>query len=167
MLTTLSKLLSPVLCFTMDEVYQNIPYKKELHIVLEDMPSRSNEYDESVLKEFEAFKQVRNDVLKALEDARANSVIGSGQEADVTICFKTNKELFANYTLDELKLYFVVSKVTISETSVGNEYDNTYIEVKHHSGHKCERCWNYYDELIKVGDNYVCPRCFEVVKDVE
>ena len=34
-------------------------------------------------------------------------------------------------------------------------------------GHKCERCWNYFDELVEIDGHYVCPRCHEVIKDVE
>ena len=167
MLTTLSKLLAPILAFTMDEVYQNIPHHKESHMLLEDMPSRSHEYDSKLLEEFNSFKLVRNDVLKGLEDARANGVIGSGQEAEVRFSPKDLKELFASFTSEELQLYFVVSKVTLVDESFGNEYESAYVEVKHHEGHKCERCWNYFDELIEIDGHYVCPRCHEVVKDVE
>ena len=167
MVNTLSKLLAPILAFTMDEVYQNIPHHKESHMLLEDMPSRSNEYDSSILEEFDLFKLVRNDVLKGLEDARANGTIGSGQEADVTFSVKGPKELFASFTKEELQLYFVVSKVTLVEETVGTEYENAYVEVKHHEGHKCERCWNYFDELVEIDGHYVCPRCHEVIKDVE
>ena len=136
-------------------------------MLLEDMPSRSNEYDPSVLEEFDLFKLVRNDVLKGLEEARANSTIGSGQEADVTFSVKGAKELFASFTKEQLQLYFVVSKVTLVEEPVGTEYENAHVEVKHHEGHKCERCWNYFDELIEIDGHYVCPRCHEVIKDVE
>ena len=71
------------------------------------------------------------------------------------------------FTKEELQLYFVVSKVTLVEETVGTEYENAYVEVKHHEGHKCERCWNYFDELVEIDGHYVCPRCHEVIKDVE
>ena len=167
MVNTLSKLLAPILAFTMDEVYQNIPHHKESHMLLEDMPSRSHDYDAALLEEFDLFKLVRNDVLKGLEDARANGVIGSGQEADVKVCVKGSKELFSSFTQEELQLYFVVSKVTLVDETVGTEYENAYVEVSHHTGHKCERCWNYFDELVEIDGHYVCPRCHEVIKDVE
>ena len=120
-----------------------------------------------VLDEFELFKTVRNDVLKGLEDARNNSIIGSSQEAMIRFTPKVGKEIFLGLSNDELKLVFIASKVEVCEDSVGQEFDNAFVEVKHHDGHKCERCWNYFDELLEVNGAHVCPRCGEVIKDVE
>jgi isoleucyl-tRNA synthetase len=64
---------------------------------------------------------------------------------------------------EELQLYFVVSKVTLGDENVGTEYENAYVEVKHHEGHKCERCWNYFDELVEHDGSKVCPRCKKVI----
>jgi len=55
---TLSRLLTPVLPFTMDEVYSNIPFHKEKHIFLEDMPKVSHNYGEELLAEFERQKRM-------------------------------------------------------------------------------------------------------------
>ena len=75
----------------MDEVYQNIPGHLKSHIVLEDMPKRTKVFSDDILKEFALFKQVRQDVMKALEEARSNQVIGSSQEAYVKIFIKDEK----------------------------------------------------------------------------
>lgn len=165
-LTTLNKLFAPVLCFTMDEVYQNIPNKKLDHIALEDMPKVSNKFDHSILKEFDEFKLVRSEVMRALEEARNNKVIGSGQEADITIKFneEQSKKLFEKFTLDELKLIFIVSNVNLSDVDQDNKYEKIQVSVKHHDGEKCDRCWNYFDETIKLGDNKICPRCKKVIE---
>ncbi|MDD6302573.1 MAG: isoleucine--tRNA ligase [Bacillales bacterium] len=167
MLETLSRLFSPVLCFTMDEVYQNIPLHKESHIVLEDMPKHTSVYDKKVLEEFEVFKSVRNDVMKALEDARTNGVIGSGQEASIKVCPKVGKEIISSLSLDELKMYFIVSDVEVCSSSVGNEYENAFVDIQRNQGQKCERCWNYFDELIEVEGYHVCHRCGKVIKNAK
>lgn len=163
--TTLSKLFAPVLCFTMDEVYQNIPNKKLSHIAFEDMPKESHDYDESILDEFNLFKQVRIQVMKALEDARNTQIIGSSQEAKLTLSFNNNlaKTLFTSFTKDELQLFFIVSEVEISSNYEGLKNDLVDCVVEHHHGEKCERCWNYFDELISYGDNKICPRCKRVI----
>lgn len=166
-LEVLSRLLAPILPFTMDEVYANIPFHKEKHIFLEDMPKKSSVYDSSVMEEFEAFKLVRNDVLKGLEEARGESVIGSSQEAMIKFAPKVNKELWNSFSKDELKLIFIASSVEVVSDVEGKEYDNAKVLVAHHLGHKCERCWNYFDELLEVNGAHVCPRCGEVIKDVE
>lgn len=150
----------------MDEVYQNIPNKKLDHIALEDMPKVSNKFDHSILKEFDEFKLVRSEVMRALEEARNNKVIGSGQEADITIKFneEQSKKLFEKFTLDELKLIFIVSNVNLSDVDQDNKYEKIQVSVKHHDGEKCDRCWNYFDETIKLGDNKICPRCKKVIE---
>lgn len=165
-LTTLAKLFAPVLCFTMDEVYQNIPHHKKEHIVLEDIDKVTHNYDQSVLDNFELFKEVRNEVMKALEDSRNNQVIGSGQEAVVTLHIKDEKarKLFNTFSSDDLKLFFIVSDVVLSDDHQEQEFDLVEVSVKHHDGEKCERCWNYFDELLTVDGNKVCPRCKKVIE---
>lgn len=165
-LDTLSKLFAPVLCFTMDEVYQNMPHHQFKHIALEDIPSSSNQFNKEILTEFDLFKKVRSEVMRALEEARNNKVIGSSQEADITIKF-TDKEcqkIFEQFTRDELNLFFIVSNVTIGENSQENKFETIEVSVKHHNGEKCERCWNYFDEILVVGENKVCPRCKKVIE---
>ena len=167
--STLSRLFAPVLCFTMDEVYQNIPYHSQEHIALEDMPSKedlvfASEERESLLKEFATFKNVRSEVMRALEEARANQVIGSGQEGEITINFKEKdtENLFVSLK-DMLELIFIVSKVNISSEKQDSEFDSISIKVAHHQGEKCERCWNYFDELLEKDGNKICPRCKKVI----
>ena len=55
------------------------------------MPKRTHVFQEDIIKEFNIFKQVRADVMKALEEARSNQVIGSSQEAYVKIFIKDEK----------------------------------------------------------------------------
>ena len=47
---TLNRLLTPILPFTMDEVYINIPGHEKESVQLEDYPTISHEYDESCIK---------------------------------------------------------------------------------------------------------------------
>lgn len=166
MVTTLAKLFSPILCFTMDEVYQNIPNHSQKHILLDEIDEVTHEYNKDVLDEFEVFKSVRNQVTKALEDARNNQVIGSGQEAVVSLYLKDEKarNVFKKYSRDELKLFFIVSDVEIVDHSLPSQFDLVDVEIKHHHGEKCERCWNYFDELVQFGENKICPRCKKVIE---
>ena len=47
----------------------------------------------------------------------------------------------------------------------GETYKYGDIRIEHAEGEKCERCWNYSDELGSVGElDHLCPRCQEVVK---
>lgn len=156
--TTLSKLLAPVLAFTMDEVYQNIPSHKYSHIALEDMAKETHNYDEKVLKEYQEFKNCRDEVMRKLEEARTNQTIGSGLEAIVELTL-TKDCILSLFTEEELKDIFIVSEVNVKEG------DKFAVSVTHHSGQKCERCWSYHHTLFDVEGSKVCSRCQKVLKN--
>lgn len=157
-------LLAPVLSFTMDEVYQNIPGKKNKYVVLEDMVKPSNDFDKAVLDEYKVFTNLRNEVMRSLEEARGKQVIGSGLEASVKLHVgsKEYQDLLSKFTLDELKDIFIVSKCEIVNDETNNDLS---VEVFRHSGKKCERCWSYHDILEEVDGVCVCPRCRKVLTD--
>ena len=158
--TTLNILLAPVLAFTMDEVYQNIPGHKCSHVALEDMVKESHQYDVKVLEEYHQFMILRDEVMRKLEEARTNQVIGSGLEASVNLVLDEEKEkLLAKFNCEELKDIFIVSEVNLTK---GNEFS---VEVKRHTGEKCERCWSYHHTLLEVNGSKVCPRCKKVLEN--
>ena len=38
------------------------------------------------------------------------------------------------------------------------------VSVSRHEGQKCERCWNYFDELLEADGNRICSRCKKVIE---
>lgn len=157
--STLMRLLTPFLPFTMDEVYQNMPDKKLSNIQLLDYPKESHDYNGSIIEEYKAFLELRSAVLKKLEEARSSGLIGSSQEADITL--PSGHVLLAKLNLniaeDELARLFVVSRVMF--------HDGEDIVVSRAKGQKCPRCWNYVDELHTHEENAVCARCHDVIKE--
>ena len=152
---TLLRLLNPILPFTMDEFNKNLPGERKENAQLYDFPKAEEINEESLLKDYEELLNFRSEVLKVLEESRNNKVIGSSQEALVLL--PKDLEILKKYSLKELAKVFVVSEVKLSEEKE--------IKVKHHEGHKCERCWNYEDDAILEEDGtYICHRCKEVVK---
>jgi len=164
---TLLRLLNPVLPFTMDELNNNLPLERKGNVQYLDYPTIKS-VDEEIMKEYEVFKTLRSDVLKALEDARANKIIGSAQEAFVAIKFNDENsdvaKLFKSFDSKHAASLFVVSEIRELDNA-GNVYENAKVEVKHHTGHFCERCWNYEDDAVVQEDGtYLCQRCAKVVK---
>ena len=168
---TLLRLLNPVLPFTMDEFNKNLPGKRLDNAQLLDYP-KAKSLDQSSAKldeEYELFLSLRNDVLKALEVARTNQIIGSSQEALVEIQLINDKErlekLIQDLGKDDLAKLFVVSEVRFVDKLEGEELTLTKVKVSHHQGHFCSRCWNYEDLAYEQEDGtYLCKRCQEVVK---
>ena len=162
---TLLRLLNPILPFTMDEFNKNMPGERVSNAQYLDYP-KAHTVNETILNEYETFKLLRDDVLKALEAARNEKIIGSAQEAYVSIKFNNDevKELFNSLPVAIRKQSFVVSDI-VEEDNDGEVYKNSQIKVIHHKGHFCERCWNYEDDAVLQEDGtYLCKRCNEVVK---
>jgi isoleucyl-tRNA synthetase len=109
---------------------------------------------------------VRDEVLKALEEARNNKLIGTGLEAQVVLAASDPVYSVLSRHAAELRYLFIVSAVTLSQSS-GNGTGSVRIEIKKADGLKCERCWNY---STHVGEdkNYptVCERCSAVLREL-
>lgn len=164
---TLNRLLTPILPFTMDEVYINIPGHEKESVQLEDYPTPSHEYDESLLKEYALISKLRSEVLKVLETKRQESVIGSAQEASVMLNIKdeATKEAFNKFSKVEQERLFIVSKVELVDDKLPNDMELSSIDVKENNGHKCERCWNYVDHVTEVDGVHLCDRCLNAIKE--
>lgn len=164
---TLNRLLTPILPFTMDEVYINIPGHEKESVQLEDYPSVSHEYDESLLKEYALISKLRSEVLKVLETKRQEGVIGSAQEASVMLNIKdeATKEAFSKFSKVEQERLFIVSKVELVDEKLPNDMELSSIDVKENNGHKCERCWNYVDNVTEVDGVHLCDRCLDAIKE--
>lgn len=156
--STLMRLLTPILPFTMEEVHVNMPDYNQKSPQFLAYPAKSQEYDKSLLKDYEEFKALRDKVNKQIEEVRSKGIIGSSQEALVVL---TKEKILEKMNLvarpEEAAKLFIVSKVEFS--------DKNEIEVHHIDAQKCPRCWNYVDELVKVDEETsLCKRCYKVVK---
>ncbi len=157
----LMRLLTPILPFTMEEVNNNITFKTKENPLLLDFPIISNEFSKDTISNYRSLLKTRDFVLKTLEVLRKDGVIGSSQEASVQLTVEDVNvyEMLKNVPEDELRRIFVVSKIELNKgkDSCSAERNNE---------HKCPRCWNYVNELKQVEDVCVCPRCYEVLKNV-
>jgi isoleucyl-tRNA synthetase len=123
--------------------------------------------DSKLDEDWTALRSVRDEVLKALEEARNNKLIGTGLEAQVAITAVDPVYGLLQRHAGELRYLFIVSAVTLAQGS-GNGTGGLHIEVKKADGVKCERCWNY---SLRVGEDKayptVCERCSAVLKELE
>ncbi|HCX51217.1 MAG TPA: isoleucine--tRNA ligase, partial [Bacillus sp. (in: Bacteria)] len=85
-LVALTKLVTPILPHTADEVWPYIPGVTEESVQLTDMPEAVQLDGAEALKtKWDAFMTLRDDVLKALEVARNEKVIGKSLNASITL----------------------------------------------------------------------------------
>ncbi|WP_332690086.1 isoleucine--tRNA ligase [Halalkalibacter lacteus] len=168
-LVALTKLVSPILSHTADEVWENIPAAEEASVQLTDMPEVKTFGDVEGLKEkWNHFMVVRDDVLKALEQARNEKKIGKSLTAAITLYSSGDvRELLT--AIPKLEKLFIVSGVTLASEASDAPVDAIAFEqlaivVEPAQGETCERCWVVSET---VGENQehagLCSSCAETV----
>ena len=160
--TVLSKsvrLLAPILSFTAEEVYDNMPYEDAESVHLTDFPAKNLIDDAALEAKWDKLLEVRDDVNKALEESRNEKVIGKSLEAAVEIYSNDSEVVELLNSVDNLHQLFIVSSVEVKEND-GVTYDLATVKVTKAEGHRCERCWNIVEEVNEEG---LCPRCASIL----
>lgn len=110
-LVALTKLVTPILPHTADEVWPYIPGVTEESVQLTDMPEAVQLDDAEALKtKWDAFMTLRDDVLKALEVARNEKVIGKSLNASITLYPTAEMKAMLESISEDLKQLFIVSE---------------------------------------------------------
>jgi isoleucyl-tRNA synthetase len=168
-LDALVRLLSPILTFTAEEIWENLPdydgKEKSVHMAL--FPNVKPDYmNKTVADEWNTLVRIKGEVSKAIEIARQEKVVGHSLDSRIDI-FAPEKlrSLLESYP-EDIKALFIVSEVNVlDEDKINNSYESTEFEglkigVAKAHGQKCERCWNY---SMTVGGNpdypTICERC--------
>jgi isoleucyl-tRNA synthetase len=143
-----ARLLAPVLAFTADEIWENLPGTREASVHLVEFPdATAHEGDEELLKEWSlkegGLLRVRAFVQDELEKMRTTGMIGASLEASVIIKAQGSQyQLLKKYEKD-LPAIFIVSQVVLQET----EAPGLSVRVQHADGAKCERCWHWSETV--------------------
>ena len=172
----LVRLLAPILSFTCEEIWPYMPKLSERgeSVHLAAFPTTADALggnvapsDEQQERDWTTLRSVRDDVLKALEEARNQKLIGGGLEAQVHVTASAPVFSVLKRHEEQLRYLFIVSAVRLSQGS-GNGTGGVTVEVGKADGTKCERCWNY---STHVGEDKhyptVCERCSAVLEEIE
>lgn len=171
-LISLTKLVSPILSHTADEVWAFIPGVTEESVQLTLMPEAISIDGADVIEEkWTAFMNVRDNVLKALEEARNQKVIGKSLNAKVMVYVNEETKNLLDSIKESFEQLFIVSEFEIagdvaSAPTEAVKLEDIAILVTKAEGETCERCWNVSKEVGHVEEHpTLCPRCATVVKE--
>ncbi|MBM7644286.1 isoleucyl-tRNA synthetase [Scopulibacillus daqui] len=166
----LTKMLSPIIPHTAEEVWRYIPGVTEDYVQMTDMPGTERvDNEEEIVEKWDKLMDVRDDVLKALEVARNAKVIGKSLEAAVLL-YPSEENLSLLRGQEDLDKLFIVSQVDIKGSIDGapeeaEKYDEAAIVIKEAEGEKCERCWVVSTTVGEDKDyTELCDSCAETVK---
>lgn len=156
----LARLLAPVLSFTMDELWRNLPGQREPSVHLALFPSGlADWHDPGLLERWERLRAVRDRVNLALESARQNKSIAANLSAHVDLYL--GDELAANVERyrDALPTLFGVSSAALHSGGEG-----VRVEIARAKGVKCERCWRIVPSVSDTTEmKGLCERCVEAL----
>ena len=177
LICTLTKLISPVLSFTAEEIWGYLPKNGDesssVHIAF--FPEVKKSYiNDDLSKKWEQITLLRKEVSKALEIARRDKVIGHSLDARVMLNSSENLNDQIPLEAEELKTIFIVSnveKICGNKVKVGEgkpksvvfnseEIKGLEISVCKAPGEKCERCWTFNESVGKDSSHpTICSRC--------
>ncbi|HHX79179.1 MAG TPA: isoleucine--tRNA ligase [Acholeplasmataceae bacterium] len=165
-LINLIKLLTPIIPHTTEEVYSHMQSETQESVYLTDMPKpKQFSNSEELLHKYKKFKSLRDDVLKALEEARNEKIIGKSLSSKVVLKpSKETREIIDNLNCDFKKIFIVSEFVVTDEDIEGQKFSSGIINVTARKGIVCDRCWQVVDE---VNEDRLCTRCVEVIKNLE
>jgi isoleucyl-tRNA synthetase len=172
----LVRLLAPILSFTADEVWEQLPAIEgrpvSVHLALFPKPEEIfSEEPAPLLAEWQKLFAVRDQALRVLEEARQLKTIGKALEAELLIAASGQTLALLQRHAAGLKEILNVSDVKVAEargtTLAECDGDGPAVNVSPASGTKCARCWNFMPEVSDYGIwQNVCTRCQSALKEM-
>ena len=201
MVNTLAKLMAPILSVTAELISDYSQKNKKASIHLQDFEDLhwvtdrlfGKECDggplhfksstglftdkQNAVSEFndswDAMRDVRNAVLKSLEELRGKGVIKHSLDAKVKLCISSYKDYFKieqlfdmakeqGQSVDQfLKEYFIVSQVEVvaDHGDMQQVTPGVYVTTSKADGGKCARCWQWETVDLFDEDRQLCNRC--------
>ncbi len=162
-LSALTRMLSPIISHTAEEVWQIMPGKdKAESIILESFPEPNSAWvDTELAQRWSRIFEVRSRVMLALEEARQAGIIGKPMESRVTLTASGELYDFLNPYSTILPSVFIVSQISLKK---GNS-DEMSVEVQSPQGEKCERCWLVLESVGNHADHpTLCDRCRQAIQ---
>ncbi|MBW1989559.1 MAG: class I tRNA ligase family protein, partial [Deltaproteobacteria bacterium] len=171
----LVRLLAPILAFTCEEIWRHIPSaaaeKPSVHMTLFPDP-RKKWQDHDLAATWDVIRKVRQEVTKALEEARNQKLVGHPLDAAVTVHAPRDLAKALAAYQDQLKEIFIVSQADVSaepppESAISaGGLEGVAVAVAPARGEKCARCW-VHDESVGTFSDHpgICARCHQSLQE--
>ncbi|MDU5335665.1 isoleucine--tRNA ligase [Enterococcus sp.] len=167
----LTKLLTPIIPHTTEEIWTYLKEEEE-YVQLAELPSYEEFPNQAeLLDTWKAFMDFRDKVLKALEEARNEKVIGKSLEAKVTIYPNEQVRVMLTALDADLAQLLIVSPDSFSvskeaEPENAMKFDDVAILVEKAEGEVCDRCRQV---RTTVGEDeklpHLCASCAHIVEE--
>ncbi len=159
------RLMAPILSFTADEIWQTLGLDKVATVFEGDwyeLPAHG--LSEKTIEKWSELRKARTpaalnqNINKAIEEKRAEGVIGSSLQAELDIYLHDAEllEMFQSIG-EDLKFVYIVSRVNVYKA---NSSLDERVVVSASSHQKCDRCWHYRADVgSDAAHPTICGRC--------
>ncbi len=176
-LTSLTRLIAPILSFTAEDIWRYIPGVNEDYpsVHLSHWPHVNEDFlNDELGARWDNLLKIRSEIRRITEEVRQEEEISSLSQASVVI-YASSQDVYSllDRYIDDLETIFMVSRVRLNAPEVpvpdgireSKSVKGLAIEVRRTTGEKCERCWIYSDT---VGTNEqfptLCYRCIDILE---
>jgi len=185
-LENLAKAIAPVLSHLAEDIWQFLPYPTPYKSVFQAgwFQLDSHWSQPALAQTWQQLRHLRTEVNKVMETARTAKAIGASLEAKVLL-YVAEPELrtlltryhpadsFSGAQVDELRYFFLSSQVQLLDDlaeldslEVKSVTETLGIGIVSAEGQKCERCWNYSEQVgMFPADPILCERCEAALKN--
>jgi len=173
----MTRWMAPILSFTADEIWKQIPGKHSDSVLLETWYDKLfilNTSDIMNADFWSTIKETRTLVSKQLEQIRADGKIGSSLDAEVKLF--CSEKLYSTLSAldDELRFVLITSYASVHSSESASDSSETFelengekisIHVEKSVHEKCTRCWHLREDVGSHKEHPdLCGRCVENVE---
>lgn len=164
LVTRLAQMLSPILVFTADEVWESIPKIEPGSVHLSGWGAAETGEMGGSPADWQALLDLRKIILPELEKARQAKLIGKALEAKVVLLGPDGTPALQLAQAFPRDLQELLNVSQIEMAPKGTETASFEIKVLHADGQKCQRCWHWELDVGRhPGHPEICHRCFQVI----
>ncbi len=153
---TMMRLMAPILSFTANEIWQTLGLDADTTVFEElwyHLPAHGLSGAE--IQAWQTVLEVRALANKAIEEKRAQSLVGSSLQSELDIY--ADGEVFEalNHLRDDLRFVLITSRANVHRRAGATE-----VQVTPSAHVKCERCWHYRADVgADASHPHICGRC--------
>ena len=149
-------LVSPVLSFTAEEIWQGNDFlkNKAKSVFLASLSNIENFESDLSKENWSRLIEIKEEVNQSIEAARSQGDIKGSLDASINLCLDSEDFKLVNKFASELHFFFIVSECVISEGK------SLKISVTKFEAVKCVRCWHRNKSVGASKDHpELCHRC--------
>jgi isoleucyl-tRNA synthetase len=165
LVTSLCRMLSPILVFTTDEAWEFVPLEAASSVHLCSWSPNPFPFSEKERQTWNLLLQRRELELTGLEAARREKVIGKALEAKIVI--SGSRSFLATEIEHQDTLREILNVSQVEFVTEGISADLSHSVVTQADGEKCARCWHSETDIGKNTEHpTICGRCVEAVSTI-